>query len=72
MERKFNKMRASISLEVKSGDHNTPQVARFKYLGYSIQNNNNNQAFFSQCGIGHIDQMTPLHSIINYIYRQAI
>jgi hypothetical protein len=38
MECRFSKKRANNSLRVKIGDHNIPQVTRFKYLGSVIQN----------------------------------
>jgi len=38
MECNFNKRRSRSILEVKVGDHTIPQVTRFKYLGFIVQN----------------------------------
>lgn len=39
MKCKFNKRRNIFNIKVKVGDHIIPQVTRFKYHKYVIQNN---------------------------------
>jgi len=38
MECNFNKRRSMSTLEMKIGDHITPQFTRFKYIGSIVQN----------------------------------
>jgi hypothetical protein len=38
LECNFSKRRNMSTLEVKVGDHIIPQVTRFKYLGFIVQN----------------------------------